>query len=116
MTVASHEASRWKQSRNRKLFREVKDVDGLAETVAATSSLAINGHDLAASIRRAVAKLPHRQQQLVQMLFFHDPPLKYDTVASRLGLATGSVGFIRARCLKKLRGILSEPSAESVVG
>jgi RNA polymerase sigma factor (sigma-70 family) len=110
MTVASHEASRWKQSRDRKLLREVKDVDGLADTADATSA-ALDDHDLAASIRNAVEKLPERQQQLVRMLFFHDPPLKYDTVASRLGLATGSVGFIRARCLKKLRVILSEPAA-----
>ena len=116
MTVASHEASRWKQSRNRKLLREVTDVDGLPDTVGPTTWADIDGHELAASIRDAVEKLPHRQQQLVHMLFFHDPPLKYDTVASRLGLATGSVGFIRARCLKKLRGILSEPSAETFVG
>lgn len=108
MTVASHEAGRWKQSRNRRLLTEIKDVDGLADEFAATEP-AFNGHELAASIRRAVEKLPHRQQQLVRMLFFHDPPVKYDTVASRLGLATGSVGFMRARCLKKLRGILYGP-------
>jgi RNA polymerase sigma factor (sigma-70 family) len=108
MTVASHEASRWKQSRYRKLLRDVEDVESLADTVDATPSAGIDGQELAESIRYAVAKLPQRQQELVQMLFFYDPPLKYDTVASRLGVATGSVGFIRARCLKKLRGILSD--------
>jgi RNA polymerase sigma factor (sigma-70 family) len=108
MRVASHEASRWKQARYRKLLREVDGMDAIVDTFATPSRL-VDGQELAASIRHAVGRLPDRQQQLVQMLFFHDPPLKYDTVASRLGLTTGSVGFIRARCLKKLRDILSAP-------
>jgi RNA polymerase sigma factor (sigma-70 family) len=109
MKVASHEASRWKQARHRKLLRDVEDIEDLADTGGLTPRTAVTGQELAASIRDAVGKLPHRQQQLVRMLFFYDPPLKYEIVASRLGLATGSVGFIRARCLKKLRSILSEP-------
>jgi DNA-directed RNA polymerase specialized sigma24 family protein len=37
------------------------------------------------------------------MLFYEDPPLPYAEVATRLGLAEGSIGFVRGRCLKKLR-------------
>jgi DNA-directed RNA polymerase specialized sigma24 family protein len=42
------------------------------------------------------------------MLFFEHPPRPYEEVASSLGLAVGSIGFIRGRCLKKLRDLLTE--------
>jgi len=42
----------------------------------------------------------------VRLLFYEQPPIPYDEVARRLGLATGSIGFIRGRCLKKLRANL----------
>jgi RNA polymerase sigma factor (sigma-70 family) len=59
-------------------------------------------------VRDVVAKLPPRHKELVQMLFFEQPPLPYAEVATRLGLATGSIGFIRGRCLDKLRKSLVE--------
>jgi hypothetical protein len=40
------------------------------------------------------------------MLFYQQPPLPYNEVAQRLGLATGSIGFIRGRCLRQLEKIL----------
>jgi RNA polymerase sigma factor (sigma-70 family) len=111
ITVASHEASRWKRQYQRKRFREaIEDVDDVADRSGATPSAAVDGQQLVASIRAAVGQLPQRQQLLVRMLFFHDPPLEYEAVASRLGLAAGSVAYIRARCLKRLRGILSDPA------
>ena len=55
-----------------------------------------------------VAKLPPRHRELVQLLFFEQPPLPYAEVARRLGLATGSIGFIRGRCLERLRKALVE--------
>jgi hypothetical protein len=42
------------------------------------------------------------------MLFFETPALPYPEVASRLGIATGSVGFIRRRCLDRLKTTLKE--------
>jgi DNA-directed RNA polymerase specialized sigma24 family protein len=42
------------------------------------------------------------------MLFFEDPPRPYDEVAKELQLATGSIGFTRSRCLKKLKQLLQE--------
>ncbi len=46
--------------------------------------------------------MPARCRKLVEMLFYGQPPPPYAEVAARLGLATGSIGFIRGRCLKKL--------------
>lgn len=54
-------------------------------------------------LRQALSELPPRCRELVRMLFFETPPLPYQEVARNLGLATGSVGFIRMRCLKRLR-------------
>jgi len=42
------------------------------------------------------------------MLFFECPPRPYQEIARDLGLATGSIGFIRGRCLEKLRKRLEE--------
>ncbi len=57
-------------------------------------------------IREAIFELPERCQEMVRMLFFTHPPVPYKEVAERLGLATGSIGFIRARCLTRLRRVL----------
>ena len=62
--------------------------------------------ELEQSLRSAVSKLAPRCQDLVRMLFYADPPLAYSDAAKRLGLAEGSIGFIRGRCLKKLRAEL----------
>lgn len=59
-------------------------------------------------VRDVVAKLAPRHRELVQLLFFEQPPLPYAEVARRMGLATGSIGFIRGRCLDKLRKALVE--------
>jgi hypothetical protein len=43
---------------------------------------------------------------LVRLLFYEQPPLPYAEVARKLGLATGSIGFTRGRCLERLHKIL----------
>ncbi len=55
------------------------------------------------SFRAAMAFVPPRCRELLRMLFYEDPPVPYSEAAARLGLAEGSIGFIRGRCLKKLR-------------
>jgi DNA-directed RNA polymerase specialized sigma24 family protein len=59
-------------------------------------------------LREAVSELPDRCKHLVRMLFFTAPPVPYEQAARILGLATGSVGFIRMRCLERLRRILEK--------
>jgi RNA polymerase sigma factor (sigma-70 family) len=60
------------------------------------------------AVRDAVRSLPERCQRLVRMLFYEDPPRDYQSVARELSLAPGSIGFIRGRCLQKLRKELSK--------
>lgn len=59
-------------------------------------------------VREAVALLSPRCRRMIEMLFFEFPPRPYQEVAAELGLAGGSIGFIRGRCLAKLRDLLGE--------
>ena len=54
-------------------------------------------------VRDSIAQLNPRCEQMVRMLFFENPPRPYHEVARDLGVATGSIGFIRGRCLQKLK-------------
>jgi RNA polymerase sigma factor (sigma-70 family) len=60
------------------------------------------------SLRQAMAELPPRCRELVQMLFYEEPVRPYQEIAATLGIAVGSIGFIRQRCLEKLRKRLLE--------
>jgi RNA polymerase sigma factor (sigma-70 family) len=57
-------------------------------------------------LKRAVLQLDDRSRQFVELLFLQDEPLPYSEIAARLGIAEGSIGPTRARCLDKLRAIL----------
>ena len=59
-------------------------------------------------LHEALERLKPRCRELLHMLFFETPPVPYATIAERLGLATGSIGFIRMRCLQTLRRDLEE--------
>ena len=63
-------------------------------------------------LREAIQELPPRCRELVQMLFFEYPPRPYQQIAEQLGIATGSIGFIRGRCLEKLRQRLQKMGFE----
>ena len=59
-------------------------------------------------IRDAVMTIPDRCRRMVQMLFYEHPPRPYAEVARLLGMAEGSIGFVRGRCLKKLKKALEK--------
>jgi RNA polymerase sigma factor (sigma-70 family) len=59
-------------------------------------------------LRNVISELSQRCSDLIRMLFFETPPRPYHAIADELGLATGSIGFIRGRCLTKLRKQLQE--------
>jgi RNA polymerase sigma factor (sigma-70 family) len=63
-------------------------------------------------VRDAIRGLSPRCGRMVEMLFFETPARPYQEVARELGIATGSIGFIRGRCLKKLRQALEQEGLE----
>lgn len=54
-------------------------------------------------LRDALGRVKDRCRRLLEMLFFEEPPRPYEVVAKSLGLALGSIGFIRGRCLEQLK-------------
>jgi DNA-directed RNA polymerase specialized sigma24 family protein len=59
-------------------------------------------------VRESMLALPPRCREMIELLFFEHPPKSYDEVAKRLRLAKGSIGFIRGRCLQKLKKLLEQ--------
>ena len=72
--------------------------DGQAETIE-QGLLAAERH---AALREAFTHLSPRDQQLIALLI-EDPPVPYAEISTRLGIAVGSIGPNRRRCLDKLR-------------
>lgn len=69
-------------------------------------------HDLislesAALLRDALALLEARCRRLLQALYLEDPSPSYETISRRESMPIGSIGPTRARCLKKLRDLVS---------
>lgn len=54
-------------------------------------------------VRDAVRGLSPQCKKLVHLLFFESPSRPYQEVADELGLAAGSIGLTRRRCLEALR-------------
>ena len=55
----------------------------------------------------AVAALDERCRKLLILLFYRPDPAPYAEAAATLGIPEGSIGPLRGRCLRKLRGILN---------
>ena len=57
-------------------------------------------------VRAGLAELDERCRGLLTMLFYSEEPPPYSEIAAALGAPEGSIGPTRARCLKKLLGVL----------
>ena len=112
ITVTAHQTFHWmRRQRTGDLELDRPEGDPGAVELAANSPLppeVIAELEKEQIVRESVAKLPPRCGEMVRLLFYEDPPLPYADLAQRLGLATGSIGFIRGRCLKRLQKILAE--------
>lgn len=57
-------------------------------------------------VREAMAAIDIRCQELLSLLYTDDDKTAYEDIATQLGIAIGSIGPTRARCLEKLRKLL----------
>jgi RNA polymerase sigma factor (sigma-70 family) len=106
-TVTAHQSFHWKRSHRRRADRE--QAMGDPETLGIEPLVEPEVAEAAVDeqkVRDATARLPPRCQEMIRLLFYAEPPLPYRDVAKRLGLATGSIGFIRGRCLQRLQKTL----------
>ena len=107
MQVAAHQCFRDKRRRLR--TDQLDDHHtSKAEGVPPEIEQALREAEQEHHLRQAMAGLPPRCQELVRMLFFEEPAREYREIAQSLGIAVGSIGFIRQRCLHKLRQRLAE--------
>jgi len=107
ITVTAHAAFRWKRTYRRRAEQELPDFDQ-EQLEAAPQPDLIEQVEREQTMREAVAQLPPRCQEMIRLLFFEQPPVPYSDLAQRLGLARGSIGFIRGRCLKRLQRALEK--------
>jgi len=95
-----HKCARLKQKQSRFVGDEVTDD---LMPLGAGADRILEEVEREQVLRDALGGVPARCAQMVRMLFFESPARPYNEIASELGLATGSIGFIRGRCLDKLR-------------
>ena len=107
MQVAAHKCSHHKRQMQRVEARDPDDASFDASTPAQIEGIFHEAEE-EQTLRNAMSELPPRCHQLIQMLFFEEPSRPYEQVAAELGLSTGSIGFIRQRCLERLRKRLTE--------
>jgi len=107
ITVTVHQSFHWKRKVQRRAEQDLTDVDEERLGMDPAPDL-IEQVEREQILREAVAQLPTRCQEIIRLLFFEQPQLPYRDLAKRLGLATGSIGFIRGRCLKRLQQVLEK--------
>ena len=101
-----HKVSKWRRRNDRYVPDEGTHTENVPAPEADMPDALIREVQQSQALRDAVAALSDRCQRMVQMLFFETPARPYKDVASALGVATGSIGFLRSRCLDRLRSAL----------
>jgi len=103
---ALHKAGKWKRRQQRFVSndpaapaREIGTSDPMPDAI-------LHEIEEEQALRAAIAELAPRCRRMIEMLFFESPSRAYRDVAAQLGLAPGSIGFIRSRCLSRLRTAL----------
>jgi RNA polymerase sigma factor (sigma-70 family) len=105
MTVSARQSLKWKRSREKNQGEDLDELDaaGKLDPTAPLAAAWLAELERSQIVGEAVGKLSERCQSLIRLLFFADPPLPYEEIARQFGLAVGSIGFNRGRCLDKLR-------------
>jgi len=107
MQVAHHQCYRWKRQQQRVVSRDAEPDLPVPETPAIAERLVQQTQE-EQIFRDAMAALTPQCRRLVELLFFEIPPRPYTEVAAELGLAIGSIGFTRQKCIERLRRHLDE--------
>jgi RNA polymerase sigma factor (sigma-70 family) len=107
MQITAHKCFHRKQQERRTEVSDPNDKQFEKSTPARAEEILREAED-EQGLRRAMSELSPRCRQLVHMLFYDEPARPYQEIAETLGIAVGSIGFIRQRCLERLRKRLLE--------
>jgi RNA polymerase sigma factor (sigma-70 family) len=102
-----HKCIRMKHQKERYVCVEPWEDSMPAETSAVPEQL-LQQIEREQMLRDAIRELSPECRRLVELLFYSSPPLRYDEAAAILGLAKGSIGATRMRCLERLRRSLEK--------
>lgn len=102
MQVAHHQCYRVKRQGQRLVSRDAEPDLPDPETPAIAENLVQQTQE-EQMLREAIGGLTPQCRRLVELLFFETPPRPYTEVAAELGLALGSIGFTRQKCIERLR-------------
>jgi RNA polymerase sigma factor (sigma-70 family) len=105
--VAHHQCYRWKRQQQRLISRDA-DPDLPEPATPAVAAALVQQTEEEQMLRNAVAALSPQCRRMVELLFLEIPARPYAEVANELGLATGSIGFTRQKCIERLRRQLVE--------
>ncbi len=105
--LTAHTCTRWKNRESKYSDAEVDEQSAGAERSRLPDEL-FRQLEREQMLREAVNELAVECRQLIDLLFFTNPPVPYEAAAAVLGLAKGSIGATRMRCLEKLRRSLDE--------
>jgi RNA polymerase sigma factor (sigma-70 family) len=108
MQVTAHKCFHRKAFNNRMVSRDDEEVAIPETSEPARAEIDLFEIEEEQMLREAMASLAPRCRDLVHMLFFEEPKRPYQQVAASLGLATGSIGLLRQKCLDHLRKRLDE--------
>ena len=107
MQVAHHECYRVKRLSQRVVSRDSEENSPEPEIPPIAESLVVQTQE-EQMLRESMATLTPQCRRLVEMLFFESPSRPYAEVAAELGLALGSIGFTRQKCIERLRRQLED--------
>jgi RNA polymerase sigma factor (sigma-70 family) len=107
MQVAHHESYRWKRLQQRVVSRDAEPDLPEPETPPVAETMVQQSQE-EQMLRDAMNTLTPQCRRLVELLFFETPARPYSEVARELGLAVGSIGFTRQKCMDRLRRQLED--------
>lgn len=109
LSLTAHKCFHWKKQLKRRHLHETDlGEDGDIEYLAAENPRFAEDLIRQQLVRDAIRRLNERCRKLIEILFFSDSPPPYKQVAETLGVAVGSIGFIRGKCLQRAQKALEE--------
>ncbi|PYY08850.1 MAG: hypothetical protein DMG69_13275 [Acidobacteria bacterium] len=105
--VAHHQCWSWKRQSQRTVSRD-SDPDLPEPETPAVAHTLVQQTEEEQRLREAMAMLDSKCRRLVELLFLETPSRPYSEVARELGLAVGSIGSTRQKCIERLRQKMDE--------
>jgi RNA polymerase sigma factor (sigma-70 family) len=100
--MTSHKCFRWQRERRRYGETEIQEQMQPGEPPKLPEEL-LREIECEQILREALTEVSPHCKRLIELLFLESPALPYDDVARILGVAKGSIGATRMRCLERLR-------------